>query len=156
MNRRRHVALGALVTALVAGAAGSVAVSEHHRLERTGRVHARAAQERAASAAALPAPAAPSERARRACPPGAATLAAEIARILPAQLLDDGGRLDPAALARLSAVTLAAERRAERRTGGPALPQRMGRQRVTGDDGARTWQPLQPTHLPCAPIPPRR
>ena len=156
MTRRRHVALGARLAALVAGAAGSVAVSEHHRLERTGRVHARAAQERAASAAALPARPAPSGRARRACPPGAASLAAEIARILPVQLLDDRGRLDPAALARLSAETLAAERRAERRAGGPFLPQRMGRQRVTGADGTVSWQPLEASHLPCAPIPPRR
>lgn len=89
-------------------------------------------------------PAPPAARARRRpvtlCLFGAATMARAVADTLHIDVLDRAGRLDPAALARLASLTLSAERRAERASGGEALPQRMGRQ---------AGRPLEPATVRC-------
>jgi hypothetical protein len=153
--RRRTGAALAVLAALVGAAALSVFVAERERASALGYAAARARQDRAAHAAPLAAPPARRAGARQVCARGADTLARALARSRKLRLVDERGALDPTALARLSSLALSAERRAERETGGPALPQRMGRQRVTDKDGRAIWQPLEPTRRPCAPLPER-
>jgi hypothetical protein len=155
--RRRIGAALAILAALAGAAALSVFVAERERTSALGYAAARAGQDRAAQAAPLAAPPArrAGVRARQVCARGADTLARALARSRKLPLVGQHGALDPAALAHLSSLALSAERRAERATGGPALPQRMGRQRVSDKGGRPIWQPLEPTRRACAPLPDR-
>ena len=149
MTRRRALVLAAGLVALVAAATGSLRVSGERRAAALSADQARAAQERAAAAALAPPPE-QRGRTRRVCARGVDTLESAIAGLLELPVLDVRGALDPAVLARVSALALAAERRAERARGGPAVPQRMGRRR-TGGAGDAAWEPV-PTRMACAPL----
>jgi hypothetical protein len=76
---------------------------------------------------------------RTLCLRGAETPAARVARFLEARTVDAAGRLDVAALARVS-------RRAAELERGAALPQRMGRRRAASGDA---WEPIEAPDRIC-------
>jgi hypothetical protein len=135
------------VTLAVAAAGGAMAfshqLSDARRGERQAYAAALAEREEAADRSepgpAVP-PAEPSSRTL--CMRGAETVVARVSRFLDSELLDQGGRLDIAALTRTS-------RRAAEPDRGAVLPQRMGRRRAGADGDAEAWQPIEPPERIC-------
>jgi len=91
----------------------------------------------------------PSTRDNTFCVTGAETFVTTLHQALGSSVVDDDGRLDPAVLRRLSSIATRAERYVEQAHAGPALPQRMGRTRTTGDDRAPEWKTIEPPRVPC-------
>lgn len=137
--------LAALLAALVCAGFLSIRLADARRAD--AEQYRAAVIERDRAVATAPPPR-PPRRGVRVCPRSADGYARAIATALGLRLLDSAGRLDTAALARLSGLALTAERRAERAAAGPALPQRMGRER--DGDG---WRAIEPPAAPCVSVP---
>ena len=75
------------------------------------------------------------------------TLAATLAPLHP-NLLTAEKRLDVAELRALSNQAVRAQRYVEQANAGPALPQRMGRQRIP-DSEPLAWEPITPPRVEC-------
>jgi hypothetical protein len=83
------------------------------------------------------------------CVRGVDTPVRAVQRALDAPVVDEG-RIDTDALATLSALAVRGNRYLEQGRGAPALPQRMGRERVSGDgDGHSGWRTLVPPTVDC-------
>jgi len=148
MRRRSATGLGVLLA--LSSLAGATAISsrmaEARREERRVYREALAAREAAAAAAgAEPPGAAGPVRSHTLCLRGAETVAARVARFLDSRPIDASGRLDVAALGRLSRRAAEVER-------GAALPQRMGRRRAAAD-AALAWLPIDPPDRICVELP---
>jgi hypothetical protein len=144
MNMRRRAATAVGIVLAVAAAGGAMAfsdlLSDARRGERQAYAAALAEREQAADRSEQGPAQVPAEtRSRTLCLRGAETVVARVARFLDSELLDEGGRLDVAALARTS-------RRAAEPDRGAALPQRMGRRR---DGDTEAWQPIEPPDRIC-------
>jgi len=153
MRRRSATGLGVLLAlSSVAGVlvlAGELAearrdAERNYRSALAAREHSAGTAEALESArSAYRAGAAPS---RTLCLRGAETVAARAARFLDSRLLDEAGRLDAGALARLS-------RRAAELDRSAALPQRMGRRRASGATGESVWESIVPPDRVCVEMP---
>ncbi len=147
MRRRAATGLGVLLaTSSVAGAmAISGELAEARRAERLAYASALSEREAEAAAAGADRPrAAARVQTRTLCLRGAETVVARVARFLDSRPIDDGGRLDLTALARLSRRAAEVDRSAE-------LPQRMGRRRgqPPGPGEAVAWEPIDPPDRIC-------
>lgn len=152
MQQRTAVLLGIAMTACAAAAVVMLSgmLAADRRAERLGYEQAMAHQRRAAGRA-LPAPDTPVAAPRApltVCVRGVDGFAAALRAAGASAVLDPAGRLDVAAFAALSDLAVRAERYVEQARGAPALPQRLGRARVSGPEGP-AWQPLEPEQVPC-------
>ncbi len=154
MNRQ---ALTGLVFALcMAAAALSTLAGKHERnaSDRAESELSRASAQVRRSLAKTPRhPAA--ERLLKVCPRGAEGLANTARRSIRRKLLTEEGSVDPVALAEMSNIAIASARYLEGANAAPALPQRLGRQRVTTADGD-SWEPLAYPSVGCAMVPRNR
>lgn len=177
MNRRTAVLLGSLVAALAAAElivlSGLLAAERRH--DRDRYVEAMSRQRRAAGRSDQPgAPPSPLRQPSTFCVRGVDTLVVTARAGLQREVVSQR-RLDVAALRELSDLAIRAERYLEQASAGPALPQRMGRERrpapgaapgaaiaaatdaaktaaspnKAGAAAAPTWQALAPARIDC-------
>jgi hypothetical protein len=125
-------------------------LAAERRADRTRYDQALAAQRHAAGAPLpLPADEAPDPRDTIACVAGVDTPVRAAQRALGVALVT-GDRLDVEALRALSGAAFRGQRYLEQSRGAPALPQRMGRQRVDPDrPGPVVWEALAPEAQGC-------
>ncbi len=92
------------------------------------------------------------------CPRGAEGLGNSARRSIRRKLLTDAGNVNGAALAQMSNIAIASARYLERAHAAPALPQRLGRQRVNppGNHSHSQWEPLKMPQVGCALVPRNR
>lgn len=156
MNRRTAILVGSLIAILAT--IELVVLSGHLAAEQSERRarYARAISDQRAAAGrtqeSTPGVARPRQVHTTMCVRGVDTFASAIAP-LHRDLLSADRRLDVDDFRSLSNRAVQAQRYVEHGNAGPALPQRMGRQRVPGTGlkpgEAPTWQALEPPTVEC-------
>ena len=152
MNRRTAILVGSLI-AVLAGIeliALSGLLAAERSDDRARYEKAITQQRRAAGRAVLPTPGVePAAPVRTTlCVRQVETFATTL-RSLHRDLLMAENRLDVSSLKQLSNQAVQAERYVEQANAGPALPQRMGRERIPSTDGEPKWRSFQPPRVEC-------
>ncbi len=152
MTRRSSIAVSAAIAlacvALLIALSGALSADRRRDLDRYDSAVQRQRRE-AGQAAPRPEDARPHPRETVFCVGGVDTFVTALRGALGISIVDDAGRLEPAALRRLSGLATRALRYVEQAHAGPALPQRLGRTRAVDDAGAPVWTALTPPTVEC-------
>ncbi len=172
MNRRVAILVGSIMAALAA--AEIIVLSGLLAAERRGdrdRYDQAMSRQRRAAGRPVQSSSPPAKRSgpQTFCVRGVDTFATTARKALQKELLDGDRHLDTAELIELSDLAIRAERYVETANAGPALPQRLGRARVTETDAAANaeskagtqsetssesepkpkWRPIEPARIEC-------